>query len=266
MEVAEEKQEVSNEPEFTFIEAYEKQIEASISNVKSYIYKEPAIVFTVIYLAISIIGISYIAFVLLSFNVNVLAHVELSDFILSAIHHPQTLLVFIALFILAVSIFKLEALLRKKWMWYRRQLNRYHKTNHHKYPAFYFSLVIIIYLFVAAGIQAVNKAKRVKAGEQTLYTIYLSSPVFFEGNTAEKLTNVQIIANLSKHLWVYQKSKEQVFMFPHENVSLISPLSNSSVITDKPEDIIDLEQTVLREINHKEKLDTSTKSQRPNNG
>jgi len=37
------------------------------------------------------------------------------------------------------------------------------------------------------------------------------------------LQDVQVIANLSKHLWLYQQKSEQVFMIPHESVLMLSP-------------------------------------------
>jgi len=232
MELTKEKTEASNEQAFSYIEAYEKNIDSNINQIKSYVYQEPAIVLTTLYLTISTIGISYIAFVLLSFGINVLPHVELSDFILSAIHHPQTLLVFIAFFIFAVLLFKFEALFRKKWQWYRKQLNKHHQKNTYKHPALLFALVIFVYLFVSATVQSIDTKKALIAGEQQIFTLHLSSPIFLEGEPNEKLENVQVIANLSKHLWVYQHSSEQVFMVPQENQLLLTPIKEKQLSND----------------------------------
>lgn len=223
-----------NTHSFPHIEQYEQRIDSGIRKIKDYIFKEPAIVLTILYLSISTIGLAYLAFVLLGFNINVLPHVELTDFVLSAIHYPMTLAVFLAFFIFAVIVFKLEALARKRWLFYRRQLDKYHKKNNRQNPTFYFSLVVIIYLFVSANVQSLFTINALKAGEQAHFSVQLNSPIIFNNKTLPTIDKVQVIANLSKHIWLYQKASKQVFMIAHENVKLLSPLPLTTEISMVP--------------------------------
>ena len=221
------------ESSFAYLTAYEHQKSKDISNVYSYIYREPAIVLTALYLCISLTGISYLALVLYGFGINVLPHVELTDFVLSAIHYPKTLAISLLFFALLILSSIVESYLGRKWLLTQRLLNQYHKRAKHKKPFLLFVSLIILYSAIAAFLQADKAIAALKTGTQAQFNVQLATSLKIEDKKTNELNNVQIVANLSKHLWLYQSSSEQIFMIAHENVLMLSPqLTRKTVLTD----------------------------------
>ena len=245
---------------FPYLEAYEKQKQDEFSQLYNYIHREPALVLTILYICISLIGILYLAIVLYGFNINVLPHVELTDFVLSAIHYPKTLVIFLLMFLVILSAYKLESFLARKWEYARKRLNQYHKRAKHKKPLLLFTSFILLYLAMAAYLQAEKRITTLKEGEQRQFNVQLNSALVFNDKKVNKLNKVQIVANLSKHLWLYQKSSEQIFMVGHENVLILSPTIKTKQAPPETVSTVEEKQKDLSSLSGNNKVEPSTES------
>lgn len=87
---------------------YYDDIYARLNSFKAYIVANPGLIVSLFYLFSTIIGLTYTYNLLANFGLNVLLHLDLSDFILSAVHHPQAFIVtFVVVVALAVFTFTL---------------------------------------------------------------------------------------------------------------------------------------------------------------
>lgn len=231
------KESTSIDHELTYLEAHELQITQSNKRILNYAYQEPAIVITMIYLSICIIGIAYLTFGLLNFNVNVLPHIELTDFILGAIHYPKTLAIFAGLLLFILVVVKLDYFARKRIFFYRRLLNRYYRKFPTSNPIFMYSSIILMYFLTAAFIQSTNNYENLLDGKLDKFNVQLNTAIKFDHIEISNLKDVQVIANLSKHLWLYQQKNKNIFMIPHESVLMVSPKTSpiGSLVQDKKE-------------------------------
>jgi len=207
-----------------FFNAYEQSIKSDIKKTLSYIYKEPAIVLSILYLSVSIIGISYLSFVFFFFDLNILSHIELTDFVLGAIHYPKTLLIFVGQLSFLLFVVKIDSIIKNKSHRYRRFLNKYHKRIPSSPPLLAYTIAILIYLISAAFLQAKVTYKDLLANQSAKFNVQLGNPIISENMKLTSLKDVQVIANLSKHLWLYQGINNRVFVLPHESVLMITPI------------------------------------------
>lgn len=208
---------------YPHVEAYERKLATSLERIKRYVYQEPAIVLTALYLTVSVIGLAYLIQLFDRLNISVLPHVEITDFVLSAVRYPKTIAVFLAFVLLLLVIHFVEGFFRTRWMFYRRQLNKQNKSISFIHPLALYSIVFLVYLVIAAKKQAVDTVETLERGEQTQYTVQLDSPIYVNEKFIAELSQVQVIANLSKHLWLYHQPSKQIFMIGHENIIFITP-------------------------------------------
>jgi len=222
MEIAKDQEKLSDD--LPFFDAYEQKIKSDIKKTLSYIYQEPAIVLSILYLSVSIIGISYLAFIFFFFGINILSHIELTDFVLGAIHYPKTLLIFVGQLSFLLFVVKIDSIIKNRYFTYRRFLNKYHKRLPSSPPLLAYTIAVLIYLISAAFLQAKVTYKDLLANQSEQLNVQLGNEIVTEEVKLSSLLGVQVIANLSKHLWLYQHKTKKVFVLPHESVLMITPI------------------------------------------
>jgi len=118
---------------------------------------------------------------------------------------------------------KLDYYCRRKLNFYRKLLDKYYQIFPKFSPLFVYSIITVSYLLISAMIQARANYEHLIEGELDKYSVQLSSAININSKEISKLKDMQIIANLSKHLWLYQHKNKRIFMIPHESILMVSP-------------------------------------------
>ena len=72
---------------------YEQRAVEDFSRLFRYAKKEPALLLTGLYFVLSFAGLLHLYLLMNNFNVNVLPHLELTDFLLGAVYFPKNVFV-----------------------------------------------------------------------------------------------------------------------------------------------------------------------------
>ena len=211
---------------------YEQKALDDFRRVLRYAKKEPALVLTALYFFLTFAGLMHLFALLDKFNVNVLPHLELTDFLLGAVYFPRMFLYYGGLVILILSLFVVERWSRNKFRAYRRYSNTHYKSLYSSSLSTMILLLAVMYLWVAVKIEATNNFKQVINSQNAVFNLHFTDPTRIGGEISKQLNDVQVIANLSKHLWVFDAAKRQVYMLPHDSVVALEAL----VDVDKAED------------------------------
>ena len=125
---------------------------------------------------------------------------------------------------MVVTSFFLDRWFRNKFSAYRRYLNKHHKLYYSSSLSTTVLLVAVMYLGVAVQLEARYNFKEVLSSENSAFNLHFTDPTRIGDETSKQMSGVQVIANLSKHLWVFDTAEKQVYMLPHDSVVVLEAL------------------------------------------
>ncbi|WP_394204486.1 hypothetical protein [Shewanella waksmanii] len=237
---------------------YYDAIYARLNSFKTYIVANPGLIVSLFYLLSTVIGLAYTYNLLANFGLNVLLHLDLSDFILSAVHHPQAFIVtFVVVSGLAVFTFYIDPWLMGRFPKYRHSNNdtlRKIKID----PALLLLIVTLMLIFSMVELVAKADYRKISQGQYEPYQVTLIYPItevqrqsinsFNKLDTKDIaptvkdiapslkptkliLERVGIISSTSRYLWLYQGEGLPVQMVSHDNVASILPLEDAVMMS-----------------------------------
>lgn len=230
---------------------YYDDIYARLNSFKAYIVANPGLIVSLFYLFSTIIGLTYTYNLLANFGLNVLLHLDLSDFILSAVHHPQAFIVtFVVVVALAVFTFYIDPWLMGRFPKYRHGNNdtlRKIKID----PALLLLIVTMMLIFSMVELVAKVDYRKFSQGQYVPYRVTLIYPITelprqpidsaiahdtIDATPVLKptkliLDRVGIISSTARYLWLYQGEGVPVQMVSHDNVASILPLEDTVMMS-----------------------------------
>ena len=212
------------EQNLDIIDQYEKQVMVDIQRLKGYVFREPAIVITCLYLLTSLAGLLHLYFLLDHFDINLLPHLELSDFLLGAIYYPAIFLYFFGFMLVVTLLVLADRWIRNRFKLYRKLLLKTPKSFYAVPLSVMMSLMSFLYLYNASVIEAKNNYQKIISNSTESFTLHFEAPLQLTANEVTALTSVNLIADLSKHLWIYDPKVKQVYALPHNSIVIMEVL------------------------------------------
>ena len=188
-----------------------------------YFHREPAMALTLVYLITSMVGLLQIILLLAKFDINVMPHLELTDLMLAAVHHPLVMFYYLSFLLAIAAGFYLDKKLLRRWSPYCRWVDRFYEKSRFDRSLTFLVVVLVMYMGLAAMIESGQQSRAIREGHLPRYQASLATPVMLGDQSVTQLANVQVIANLSKYLWLYDHGAKQVVMVPHESLLLLMP-------------------------------------------
>ena len=201
----------------------EQQLAGQLRRLGRYFHREPAMALTLIYLITSMVGLLQIILLLDNFDINVMPHLELTDLMLAAVHHPLVMFYYLSFLLAIAAGFYLDKKLLRRWPLYCRWVDRYYEKSRLDRSLGFLALVMVGYMGLAALLGSGHQSRAIRDGQLPGYRADLAGPVMLGDQPVSQLVNVQVIANLSKYLWLYDSKTNQVVMVPHESLLLLTP-------------------------------------------
>ena len=213
--------------ELDLIEKYEKQLLIDFQRLKQYVRQEPAVVLSGLYLLTSLAGLLHLFFLLERFSVNILPHLELSDFLLGAIYYPNIFLYFFGFMLAVVMLILVDRWIRKRVSLYRKLLLKTPESFYAIPLSVMMGLMSFLYLYNASVIEAKNNYHDIVTPNTANFTLHFEAPTLLGDREITVLSSVKLIADLSKHLWIYDPSVQEVYALPHDSVVVMEVLPES---------------------------------------
>lgn len=211
----------------------DQQTDAELRNLRRFFLKHPSLALTFGYLTASIMGLIFTISLLDKFQFNALPYLELSDFLLAAIAHPQTAIYLIIGICSAVLTIWFERLSRKKYPRYALWVDRYYRSSSFL-PNWVWGLsAFVFYLVFFSSSDTPKLSEAIKTHQTGQYQLSLIYPIHPGGKEIRQLNEVQIITRTVSYLWIYHQ--DQVKLIPHANVAALIPVLKKE--TDKDADI-----------------------------
>lgn len=184
--------------------------------------ENPSLALTLVYLAMSLMGLLFQVSLLSKFGLNVLPYLEISDFLLSALTHPEVVALLAFMLVVLVGLFSFER-------WCRRKILRYAISTEISFqrwwvpqPLLWMPLMFMSYLIMAAWSNGHKLAKNIRTGEGSKLEVLLVYPI--QQNNDQKvlkLQSAQLISRTASYLFIYHDNKVKVL--PHANVAALLP-------------------------------------------
>lgn len=180
--------------------------------------KDPALSFTLAYLLLTVVGITYDCWYFHFFGVNVLDYAHFSDLLLAAVREP--LVIFFTVLSVTCSLLLQEINYRA-----RRRFALYDKWSRSKWiraaqpllffsPRVYVVAAIVVYFGgVFTPLYAQYRANLVRAGHTRPVTVRLAS------DPAAKPITLPMIGITSRYVFLYDRSTRQTHVIPVENIA-----------------------------------------------
>ena len=189
---------------------------------------------TLIYLFLSIVGLVHLIILSNFFDINILPHLEISDFILAPIRSPLVIVFFLIISIGGWLGQKLELKLRKK----KKVEKVYNKINKPFYsfnPLITYSIIISLLAFVSLNMSSELTYENIIEEKTQHYNISLTAQVELKSNQVEHLADVQIIADTVKYLWIYINDSGQIHAIPQKSIASLIPIMNKDKSNEEEE-------------------------------
>ncbi|WP_394129442.1 hypothetical protein [Shewanella maritima] len=227
------------------------------SVIQHYIKRHPALILSFFYLLSTIVGLAYTYHLLGHFGVDVLIHLELTDFILSAIHHPVA---FVTVLVVVIGFLGFSFYIDP---WLMRRFPKYRDNNNQTYFKLRIDPIYIV-LFVSSllvmnmtDLVAKYDYKRFMRDDFTQYRVALIYPMarpqpeevkvsvvdstqsafnnsLFDSKQYQLLLpEVGIISSSSRYLWLFQGENKPVLMVPHDNIASLLPQTQPQTVSDE---------------------------------
>jgi|GEM_PF-3209684 len=183
--------------------------------------ENPSLTLTLLYLAISLMGLLFQTTLLYRFGLNVLPYLEISDFLLAALTHPEVVMVLALMVSVFVTLLAFERHCRKKMFRYAQSTESSFQRWWIPQPTLWMPLMFISYLVMAAWSNGNKLAENIRIGEGNQLEILLIYPLPQKEQKVMTLQGASLISHTASYLFVYHDDRVKVL--PHANVAAILP-------------------------------------------
>lgn len=194
----------------------------------------PSLALTLVYLAMSLMGLLFQTALLYRFGLNVLPYLEITDFLLSALTHPKVVVVLIFMLLIVAAFFSFERRFRRSNFKYAVSTESSFQRWWVPQPALWMSLLFLTYLIMAAWSNGNSFAKDIRAGKGNKLEIFLVYPMPLKEQKQQKvqtLHHASLISRTASYLFVYHEDKVKVL--PHANIAALLPELDQEVAAGK---------------------------------
>lgn len=177
--------------------------------------------FSILYLIASLIGLLYSWAFLNAFDINVFRYADISDFLLASLKEPMTwLLTFFALLAVAFdNACSLRVARRETHRWFRWYgSERYRRVN---YIVFFGLTAISLYVY------AIEKAEEIRDGEGERFSIQLT-----DGAPPKQRV---MLGTTARFVFLFDADQEHVEIHPAESILVLSKPSPAQSETPRTE-------------------------------
>jgi len=207
------------------VEELEQQALKQLSSITGFLKQHPTFSIASFYLAISTLGLFYIFSLSRLFNINILPHLEISDYILAPIHYPLIILLFLIMAGGAWLGYTIEKKLRK-YKKVENALNKANKPFYYLNPLFTYTAAAFAVIFYVIYVSSDLTHQDIIKQKNQAYTLSFAAITELNKEPITHLEKVQIIADTVKYLWVYDEH-QNIHAIPQKNIASLIPIKES---------------------------------------
>jgi hypothetical protein len=211
---------------------YYSTLHEDLHAIKHYIKHNLGVFITLLYLLGSFSGVIYLATLLNHFSVDVFQHIELTDFLLALISHPNLVFTYSCLIVFVAISISIEL----KRIHNPKKPTFWHKLYHGISYPFYllnptYSIITLLFLMLCwySYIFANVHSEEIQQKKTQSYSISLNDPI--QQNQTTLLINVQIVTSTARNLFLYDNKQEKILIIPQHNIAAVIPtIKDESVV------------------------------------
>ena len=176
------------------------------------IREHPTLVLTLVYLALTLVGMMHDFWFYLYFKINILVFSETSDFLLAALRNPLVILISIVPVFLWVGLQQTRRAAMKRSTWYRNYAQRYENTrwNSLSSRAAAAAVFILVYASALTQVYALQEANRIRDGKGKRVTFLRNDGIVSDEQPI-------LLGTTGKFLFLYFPSRKATEIVPVEN-------------------------------------------------
>ena len=187
-----------------------------ITSVLSFFREHPAIIGSLLYAQVTLIGIVYTYVLYQEFNVNIFDYAETSDFLLAAFRNPLTFTAALITIVLVILVQAVVVQLSNRGETLVRERLRRNFT-----AVFVASILVILALGVVAALfLAQRRVDELRESSSQPETVQYRAPSGSEEQTT--VSNLQLIGNAGTFALFYDPRDETTLVIPHAQIISIT--------------------------------------------
>lgn len=214
-------------------ESYRHAITQEYARVSQFFIKNPAMVLTLLYVFTSILGLSYTILLFNHFDITILSHLEIADFLLTALLQPMVFLYSFVLCIIYWLSHKADFYLRNKSRLYTKLSEWSTRPITMMNPLAFFIISSLPLVLLVISAMTEKSYKALIAGDSQRFSVQTIYDIPVQEKQVRRLDNVSVLADTTKYLWLYSPEHKTVYSLPHNNIALVTPSALTQV--NKPE-------------------------------
>lgn len=204
-------------------DSYRHVITQEYARVSRFFINNPAMVLTLLYVFTSILGLSYTILLFNHFDITILSHLEIADFLLTALLQPMVFLYSFVLCIIYWLSHRADFYLRKKSSLYTKISEWSTRPITMMNPLAFFIISSLPLVLLVISATAEKSYKDFIAGNSQRFSVQTIYDIPVQERQARRLDNVSILADTTKYLWLYSPEHKTVYSLPHNNIALVTP-------------------------------------------
>jgi len=210
------------------------------SGISLLLQQNPGLGFTLIYLAISMLGLLFSWALFSEFNINIFNFTEVSDFLLAALREPMTFLLAGSAILVTRLLHWLGKIEIRHWAakdpktrFARFYLRSSKAVNSHPITQL---VIFVLYSYLFISLYGGWKARQIKAGEGQVIRVQLTEPVVDNRDENQAGSNVIIqgilLGSTNKYLFLYDPESGITSAMPEENIVRVL-IDDASIPADR---------------------------------
>lgn len=203
------------------LNAYNRRAFEDLHSLAGYFGQHPTLGISVLYLSLSTFGLFYLMQFFTRFSVDIIQHLEVTDFMLAAFHHPMSVVISVAFGLLMWMSNEIDKSMRKI-KGYGKVIDAANKPFLKLPPLLLYGGVALICISVGVDFAAAREAKRFKENEVSGYNLHLSKPLHGDGQ--DTFMNIQVLSDTSKLLWIRDPETKKLYAVPQYHVAALTPI------------------------------------------
>ena len=210
-------------PHLKALNDYNQRLADDLHKIANYFKQHPTLGISLLYLSFSTFGLLYTNLLFGQFDVNIMLHLEVTDFMLAGFHHPLSIAICIGFVALLWAVNAIDVKLKRLKFYYRFS-ERINGSFLSTPPLANISMLGCLAVFAGTDIAAEREAELYVNQHVQAYKLQLTEPFLNEGIKTDRFIKVQVISDTVKFLWIREPATNKVFAIPQEYVSALTPI------------------------------------------
>jgi hypothetical protein len=196
------------------VEEIENQYRTRAERLTNFFAENPTMLGTTIYVALTVVGLSYSVFFYAQFGIGYLDYAQITDFFVAGLREPIATGLFALTGIVLYGIYRLDFMMRRKFQWYNRVFYRSRKIERFTYHPAMIAIGFLAIALLYTSVYGRVAAQRINDGKGKEVRVKMLAGAQIENTRV-------LLGTTSTHILLYDSETKMSEVLPVDHVAVI---------------------------------------------